>query len=154
MHMRVWTITVGLMVNYENTHKNSSVLSYLKPHTPHLISSLYSPFARSSSHASHLFSLLCPLRGKSLCSVIRLIFFLFFFFLSSSSSTRTDLVLFYFCLIWYEKYVLKVEIWSTKHQATLICYQKPPGTNTDLNFFFFFIECGKFFFRSCMLCSC
>ena len=61
-----------------------------------LVSSLCSPFAQSSSHASHLFSLLCPLRGKSLFSVIRLIFFLFFF-LSSSSSTRTDLVFFVFC---------------------------------------------------------
>ena len=33
---------------------------------------------------------------------------------------------------------MNVEFWSTKHQATLICYQKPPGSNTDLNFFFFF----------------
>ena len=59
-----------------------------------LVSSLCSPIARNSSHASHLFSLLCPLRGKSLCSVIRLIFFLFFFL----SSTRTDLFFLFFFL--------------------------------------------------------
>ena len=40
MRMRVWTITVGLMVNYKNIPKNSSVLSRLKPHAPHLISLL------------------------------------------------------------------------------------------------------------------
>ena len=38
---------------------------------------------------------------------------------------------------------MKVEFWSTKHQATSICYQKPPGTNTDLNFFFFFLPSWK-----------
>ena len=72
-----------------------------------LISSLYSPFARSSSHASHLFSLLCPLRGKSLCSVIRLSFFLFFF-LSSSSSTRTDLVFFFFLILFLSNLIWEI----------------------------------------------
>ena len=113
-----------------------------------LISSLCSPFARSSSHASHLFSLLCPLRGKSLCSVIRLIFFLFFFFLSSSSSTRTDLVLFYFILF------LSNMVWEIRFEGRDLINKTP--SNTDLlpkttryqhwsKFFFFLSSVGNFF---------
>ena len=77
-----------------------------------LISSLCSPFAWSSFHASHLFSLLCPLCGKSLCSVIRLSFFLFFF-LSSSSSTRTDLVFVFFLKILF----LSNLIWEIRFEG-------------------------------------
>ena len=59
--------------------------------------------------------------------------------LSSSSSTGLPLYFFFYFifLIWSKKYILKVEFWSTKHQAILICYQKPQSTNTDLIFFFF-----------------
>ena len=71
---------------YENAPKYIiSSLTALTP--PSHLSALHS--AWSSSHASHLYALLYHLRGKSLCSVIRLsFFFFFFFFLSSSSSTR------------------------------------------------------------------
>ena len=69
---------------YENAPKY--IISSLTPSPPSHLSALHS--ARPHPHASHLCALLCPLCGKSLCSVIRLSFFLFFFFLSSSSSMR------------------------------------------------------------------
>ena len=61
----------------------------------------------------------------------------FFVFFNGPSS-----VIFFFnyiCLIWFEKYILKVEFWSTKHQTTLICYQKPLGTNIDLIYIYIYI---------------
>ena len=79
---------------YENAPKYYQFSHALTP--PSHLFALHS--ARSSSHASHLFSLLCPLRGKSLCSVIRLSFFIFFFFLSSSSSTQFWSCFFFFIL--------------------------------------------------------
>ena len=108
-------------------------------------------------------SLCCykPLHGKSLSFLLSSVesssssssFFVFF-------NAHSFLFLFFFKfylsnLIW--EIHLKVEFWSIKHQATLICYQKPPGTNTDLNYLFIFftyqIFYFLFFFRSCMLCS-
>ena len=128
------------------------ILGHKPQHFIPLISSLC-----SAQDPSFLSSLCCykPLLArKSLFSfVIRW---------KSSSSSSSFFVFFngpsfviffnYICLIWSEKYILKVEFWSTKHQATLICYQKPLGTNIDLNFFFFLPI--KKNFRSCMLCSC
>ena len=116
-----------------------------------LISSLCSPFARSSSHTSHLFSLLCPLRGKSLYSVICLIFFFFFFFLSSSSSMHTDLVFFFFFLILF----LSNLIWEIGFEGRDLINKTP--SNTDLlpkttryqhwsEFFFFFYRVWEIFF--------
>ena len=119
--------------------------------------------SRTVAHSSHLISLSCakpaPSRLSSLLSALPSLccykpllacksFFSFVIRWKSSSSSSSFFVFFnrhssvffyyYFIyLIWSEKYILKVNFWLTKHQATSICYQKPPGTNTDLNFFFF-----------------
>ena len=138
---------------YENAPKYYQFSHTLTP--PSHLSALHS--ARNSSHASHLCAQLCPLRGKSLCSIIRLNFFLFFFFLSSSSSTRFwscffffFFFKFYFCLIWSEKYVLKVEIcYQNTKQHWFATKNHQVQTNSEA--FFFFTECGKKIFRSCML---
>ena len=125
-------------------------------------------------HSSHLISLLCakpaPSRLSSLFSALpspccykpllvrkSLFSFVirwkssfscssFFVFFNGSSSVICFFIFFlkFICLIWFEKYVLKVEFWSTKHQATLIYYQKSPGTNTDLFFFFFYLKKKNF----------
>ena len=108
---------------------------------------------RKLLHSSHLCaatSLSLPFKHKSLFSfVIR--------WKSSSSSSSffvfvnepsfVIFILFYFiCLIWSEKYILKVEFWSTKHQATPICSQKPPGTNIDLKIYIYIYFTKLFFF--------
>ena len=111
-----------------------------------LISSLCSILKLWSS-TPLISSLLCPLHAATSLSVVShpWIFFIFFFFLRLLQ--RALICIFFFlCQIWSEKYILKVEIWSTKHQATLICYQKPPSTNTDLNFFILFYLFNFFFF--------
>ena len=99
------------------------------------------PFALKLTHASHLFSQLCPLRAATSLSMVKVsLFFCHPLNLLPLLLQCAVLCIFFInfiCLIWSEKYILKVEFWSTKHQATLICYQKPLGTNTDLFFFFF-----------------
>ena len=104
-------------------------------------SSVLTPEA--DSHASHLISLLSLCTKLTLtppisflCSALSVVSLSALSSVESSSSSSSffrllqrALILFfffffkfYFCLIWYEKYILKVEIWSTKHQATLICW--------------------------------
>ena len=134
--MRVLLLLLLGASYYENAPKYYQFSHALTP--PSHLFALHS--ARNSSHASHLCALLCPLRGKSLFSVIRLSFFLFFFFLSLSSSMWFWSCFFFFFLILF----LSNLIWEIrfegrdllpKHQATLICYQKSPGTNWSFYFY-------------------
>ena len=108
------------------------------------------PFALKLTHASHLFSQLCPLRAATSLSMVKVsLFFCHPLNLLPLLLQCAFLCIFFInfiCLIWSEKYILKVEFWSTKHQATLICYQKPLGTNIDLNFFFLTYHFFFFFF--------
>ena len=123
---------------------------------------LMSSESHAQPHSSHLISLLCakpaPSRLSSLLSappssccykplLAHKSLFSFVIRWKSSSFSSSFFVFFnghssvIFFLKFYlsnliKKYILKVEFWSTKHQATLICYQKPLGTNIDLNFFF------------------
>ena len=131
------------------THKLISSLTLI-----HLIFLLFTPHALTPTPPSlACISTLC----SALYSVVS--FFLFFFFLSSSSSTRFwsffFFFKFYFCLIWSEKYVLKVEICyqnTKQHWSATKNHQVP--TNSEAFIFiiiFFFTECGKKIFRSCML---
>ena len=156
-----WTILGNYpSINHAHVLSSHACFSFLSSHLSAL------PFGLKLTHASHLFSQLCPLRAATSLSVVKVSLFfchllnlLPLLLLSSSFSTRIPLYFFknFICLIWFEKYILKVVFWSTKHQVTLICYQKPLGTNTNLNFFIYFIlffTYQKKNFRSCMLCSC
>ena len=128
--------------------------SHAQPHSSHLISLLCAKPApsRLSSLLSALPSSCCykPLLAhKSLFSfVIRWksssFSSSFFVFFNGHSSVIFFFKFYLSNLI--KKYILKVEFWSTKHQATLICYQKPLGTNIDLNFFFLTYHFFFFFF--------
>ena len=87
--MRVLNYLLDSSFSYQITlDKKSLVLMPIRAHSFHLIS-LLSLCLEAHFHASHLFSLLCPLRVATSLSVVKFllpfvicwIFFLFFFFL-------------------------------------------------------------------------
>ena len=102
---------------------------------------------------------LCAAADKSLSCLCHPspIFFHFFFFLLLLLLLLLCIYIyiyifflnFIYVYIWFEKNILKVEFLINKHQATLICYQKPPGTNRDSEIF---VENFQIF--ACFICSC
>ena len=116
---------LGVSWQLPNCPSNAHVFRDRTMPSFHFRSSLCS--AQASSFLSSPFCYKPLLARKSLFSfVIR--------WKSSSSSSffvffngPFSVIYFYFYfifLIWSEKYILKVEFWSTKHQATLIYYKK------------------------------
>ena len=145
--MRVDQLSIGLFgqfpnypsINHAHVLSSHACSSFLSSHLSTL------PFALKLTHASHLFSQFCPLHAATSLSMVKVSLFFchplnLLPFLLQCAFLYIYIFFFinFICLIWSEKYILKVEFWSTKHQATLICYQKPLGTNTDLFFLFFF----------------
>ena len=120
-----------------------------------LISSLCSVLKLWSS-TPLISSLLCPLRAATSLSVVShpWIFFLFFFFLRLLQ--RALICIFYIFLF------MSNLIWEIHFEGRDLINKIP--SNTDMLpkttkyqhwfDFFFFTECGKKIFRSCMLCSC
>ena len=116
-----WTLLPLDACIYENAPNISHKLT-------HLISLLFTPHALTPTPPSlACISALC----SALYSVVS--FFLSFFFLSSSSSTRFWSCFFFFLILFLSNLIWEIRFEGRdllpKHQATLICYQKSPGTN-------------------------
>ena len=125
---RFWIITVGRCI-YENvpniSHTDSQSHQFSHTDPSHLFA-LH--VARPHPHASQ------PCLISALCSTLySMVSFFLFFFLSSSSSTRFWSFFFFFLILFLSNLIWEIRFEGRdllpKHQATLICYQKSPGTN-------------------------
>ena len=137
---------------YENvpdiSHRHTDTNSFLSHWPSSLCSSRRTPSPPCLPASLDFCALLCALLRDKLLPLLLLSFFVFF---------NAILIFFFFnfCLIWSEKYVLKVEICyqnTKQHWSATKNHQVPTNSEAFIFInFFFFTECGKKIFRSCML---